>query len=125
MVFVGNRRIGKSPTRTEVDYGTHNIRVELQDFKGASRVVNVRASEVSVPFRLETSRLVGKCMLLSPIGAQVSMNGRSIGTIPVTVACEPGTHSFKVTPADGAGFTTSRSVSFGAPNETANLFLTP
>ena len=125
MVYVDNRRIGKSPTRTEVDYGTHDIRVELQDYKGTSRVVNVRASEVSVPFRMESTRLVGKCMLLSPIGAKVVMNGRDIGTIPATVSCEPGSHTFKVTPTDGAGFTATRSVSFGAAGETANLFLTP
>jgi len=125
MVFVDDRRIGKSPTRTEVDYGTHKIRVELADYKGTSRVVNVRASEVSVPFRLESERLIGKCILLGAPGSQVVMNGRSIGAIPVTVDCEPGSHSFKVTPPGGASFTASRSVSFARSGETANVFLTP
>ena len=125
MIFVDDRRIGKSPTRTEVDYGTHSIRVELADYKGTSRVVNVRASEVSVPFRLESERLIGKCILLGSPGSQVVMNGRNIGAIPVTVDCEPGAHSFKVTPLEGASFNATRSVSFARSGETANVFLTP
>jgi len=125
MIFVDDRRIGKSPTRTEVDYGTHNIRVELADYKGTSRVVNVRASEVSVPFRLESERLIGKCILLGSPGSQVVMNGRDIGAIPVTVDCEPGAHNFKVTPPGGASFNATRSVSFARSGETANVFLTP
>jgi len=125
MVYVDDRRIGKSPTRTEVNYGTHQIRVDLSGHKESARVVNVQASEVSVPFRLESASLTGRCNLLGSPGSKVVMDGRSIGSIPITVDCAPGSHSFKVTPIGGATFSVTRSVSFGQPGETANVFLTP
>ena len=125
MVYVDDRRIGKSPTRTEVNFGTHKIRVELSDYAGTARTVNVQATEVSVPFRMELAKIVGRCNLLGSPGSIIVMNGRSIGSIPITVDCEPGSHSFKVTPSGGATFSVSRSVSFGRAGETANVFLTP
>ena len=125
MVYVGDRRIGKSPTQTEVNYGTHNIRVELADHKGTSRMVNVQASEVSVPFRLELTKLIGRCNLLGNPGSTVVMNGRSVGALPVTVDCEPGTHGFKVTPPGGSSFQVSRTVNIARAGETTTVLLTP
>jgi hypothetical protein len=125
MVFVDERRIGKSPTQTEVNFGTHKIRVELSDYLGTTRAVNVQATEVSVPFRLEVTKILGRCNLLGSLGSKVELNGRAIGSIPVTVDCEPGTLNFKVTPEGGASFNLTRAVTFSEPGETAILFLTP
>lgn len=126
MVYVDDRRIGRSPTRTEVNFGTHKVRVELAEYKGNSRVVNVQAARVDVPFRLEAASLSGRCNLLGQAGASVVMDGKGVGSLPLTVTCSPGKHTFQVTPAGGgAAFTTSRAVSFAAAGETANIFLNP
>ncbi len=125
MVFVDGRRIGRSPTETEVTFGTHQVRVEKDDYKANARVVNVQSAQVTVPFRLEPSRVSGKCNLLGTAGAAVSMDGKNVGSLPLTVACTPGSHTFVVTPADGAAFTTSRAVSFASAGETATIFLSP
>ena len=124
MVYVDERRIGRSPTRTEVPYGTHNVRVEMLDYRTSSRVVSVRASEVSVPFRLEAEQLSGRCNLLGEPGSEVAMNGRRIGSLPITVECNPGVHRFDVQPAAGGEpYTLSRSVTFVHAGETENIFL--
>jgi hypothetical protein len=125
MVYVDDRRIGKSPTRTEVNFGTHKIQVQLDEYSDASRTVNVQASEVSVPFRLVMAKVIGRCNLLGSPGSKVVMDGRGIGSIPLTVDCAPGAHSFTVTPEGGAPFSVNRSVSFARAGETANVFLTP
>ena len=125
MVYVDGRRIGRSPTRTEVNYGSHKVRVELKKFKGSSRDVSVQSSQVSVPFRLESLAVSGKCNLLGQAGAAVVMDGKSVGSLPLTVSCASGTHSFKVTPAGGTAFTTARSVTFQTSGETATIFLSP
>ena len=125
MVYVGDRRIGKSPTQTEVNYGTHNIRVELADHKATARMVNVQASEVSVPFRMELANAVGQCNLLGNPGSVVVMNGRSVGALPVTVECQSGTYGFKVTPAGGESFQVSRTVNIARAGEVTTIFLTP
>jgi len=126
MVYVDDRRIGRSPTRTEVNFGTHKVRVELAEFKGNSRVVNVQAARVDVPFRLEAASLSGRCNLLGQAGASVVMDGKGVGSLPLTVTCSPGKHTFQVTPpGGGASFSTSRAVTFAAAGETANIFLNP
>ena len=125
-MYIDDRRIGRSPTSTEVDYGTHNVRVEKLDYQTNTRVVNVQSEEVSVPIRLTPSALVGQCNLLGEPGAEVAMNGRRIGSLPLTVECTPGVHRFDVQPAAGGEpFTKSLSVTFVHPGETENLFLTP
>jgi hypothetical protein len=108
-----------------VTFGTHQVRVEKDDYKANARVVNVQSAQVTVPFRLEPSRVSGKCNLLGTAGAAVSMDGKNVGSLPLTVACTPGSHTFVVTPADGAAFTTSRAVSFASAGETATIFLSP
>ena len=125
MVYVDGRRIGKSPTRTEVTYGTHKVRVELNDYKASSRVVNVQVAEVAVPFRLETATMMGRCNLLGPMGSSVSMDGRSVGKVPTTVSCSPGTHRFTVTPKDGAPFTVSKKIVIAGPGESVAVQLFP
>ena len=125
MVYVGDRRIGKSPTQTEVNFGTHSIRVELANHTATSRMVNVQASEVSVPFRLEPANAVGQCNLLGNPGSVVFMNGRNIGALPVTVDCSTGTYGFKVNPPDGESFQVSRSVRIARPGDSTTIFLTP
>ena len=126
MVFINDRQIGRSPTSTEVSYGTHNVRVERVDYDTQSRVVSVQASEVSVPIRLVASEMIGTCVLLGEVGAAVAMDGRRIGSIPITVDCVPGVHEFVIQPAAGGEpFTLSKSVTFVHAGETANLFLTP
>lgn len=124
-IYVGDRRIGKSPTQTEVNYGTHNIRVELADHRSTSRMVNVQASEVSVPFRLELANAVGRCSLLGNPGSAVVMNGRSVGALPVTVDCQSGTYGFKVTPPGGESFQVSRTVNIARAGESTTIFLAP
>ena len=125
MIYVGDRPIGKSPTQTEVNYGTHNIRVELAEHRSTSRMVNVQASQVSVPFRLELANAVGQCNLLGNPGSAVVMNGRSVGVLPVTVDCESGTYGFKVTPPSGESFQVSRTVNIARAGEATTIFLTP
>ncbi len=126
MIFVDDRRIGRSPTHTEVTYGNHSVRVEMVDFQTTSRNVNVQAGEVSVPFRLAPAQLVGRCNLLGEPGATVVMNGSSIGSLPLTVECSPGVHRFDITPASGgAAFILSRAVTFVHSGETENVFLNP
>jgi len=125
-VFVNERRIGRSPTQTEVTYGNHNVRVEMVDFQTNSRSVNVQAGEVSVPFRLTAAQLVGRCNLLGEPGATVTMNGSDIGSLPLTVECSPGVHRFDITPASGGEtFILSRAVTFVHSGETENIFLNP
>jgi hypothetical protein len=125
MVYVDGRRVGRSPTETEVTFGTHKVRVEKKSFKGNSRVVNVQSAQVNVPFRLDPEQVSGNCNLLGTAGAVVIMDGKNVGALPLTVPCTPGSHKFKVTPKDGASFTTSRAVSFAAQGETATIFLSP
>jgi hypothetical protein len=125
MVYVDGRRIGKSPTRTEVTYGTHKVRVDLKDYKASSRVVNVQVAEVAVPFRLETATMMGRCNLLGPMGSSVSMDGKSVGRVPTTVSCSPGSHRFTVTPKDGAPFTVSKKVVIAGPGESVAVQLFP
>ena len=126
IVYINERRIGRSPTSTEVDFGAHNVRVEKLDYRTDTRVVNVQSNEVSVPIRLASAALVGKCNLLGEPGADVAMNGRRIGSLPLTVECSPGVHRFDIQPASGGDpFTKSVAVTFVHPGETENLFLTP
>ena len=126
VVFVGDRRIGRSPTQTEVAYGNHDVRVEMVNYETNSRSVSVQAGEVSVPFRLSPAALVGRCNLLGEPGANVKMNGSDIGSLPLTVECSPGVHRFDVTPASGGEtFILSKAVTFVNSGETENIFLNP
>jgi hypothetical protein len=126
VVFVDDRRIGRSPTQTEVTYGNHTVRVEMVDYRTNSRSVSIQAGEVSVPFRLAPAALVGRCNLLGEPGAAVSMNGTAIGSLPLTVECAPGVHRFDITPASGGEtFILSKAVTFVHSGETENIFLNP
>jgi len=75
---------------------------------------------------LSPSAMVGQCNLLGVPGSAVAMNGRRIGSLPLTVECAPGVHRFDIQPAAGGEpFTLSKSVTFVHAGETENIFLTP
>jgi len=122
-VFVDGKRIGRSPTTTEVDYGTHSVRVELADHKTQSKSFNVQVPQYSLPFRMAPSTLSGKCNLLGPLGATVVMDGRMLGSLPRTVKCTSGPHRFRVTPTGGEGYTVVRTIEVTEPGESFTVSL--
>jgi hypothetical protein len=110
MIYVDNRRVGRAPTGTEVTYGSHTIRAELDNFGTLTRTVDVQVSQYSIPLRMQASSLTGTCSLMGPVGANVVMDGRNVGSLPRSVSCAAGPHRFRVTPNGGAAYTLTRDV---------------
>jgi hypothetical protein len=108
---------------TEVDYGSHTIKVELIDHKANSKTVSVRTAQMSLPFRLETSRLYARCNLTGPLGAKVLMDGKPLGSLPRTVKCSAGAHRFMVVPSSGSSFSAVRKIDPTEAGEAINVYL--
>ncbi len=123
VVRVDGRRIGLTPTSTEVDYGSHTLRVELADHRAASKTISVRSAQMSLPFRLTPAEMYARCNLSGPIGAKVLMDGRPLGSLPRTVRCSAGAHRFMVVPAGGDSYSKVRKIAPTESGESINVYL--
>jgi hypothetical protein len=123
MVYVDNRRVGRAPTGTEVTYGSHTIRAELDSYRTITRTVDVQISQFSIPLRMQASSLTGTCSLMGPVGANVVMDGRNIGSLPRSVSCTEGPHRFRITPNGGNAYTLTRDVRIPEPGATVPVSL--
>jgi hypothetical protein len=123
MVYVDNRRVGRAPTGTEVTYGSHTIRAELDNYRTITRTVDVQVPQISIPLRMQAASLSGTCSLMGPVGANVVMDGRNVGSLPRSVSCTEGPHRFQVTPTGGAAYTLTRDVYIPEPGATVPVSL--
>jgi hypothetical protein len=115
--------VGRTPTTTEVDYGSHTVKLDLADHKSLSKTISVRSAQVSLPFRLETAQIYARCNLTGPIGAKVLMDGRPLGSLPRSVKCSAGAHRFMIVPSSGSSFSAVRKIAPEQAGETINVYL--
>lgn len=90
-VFIDGAAVGTAPVDKEVAAGEHFIVVEQTGYAKFEQKVAVEAGQtVTVPANLKS---VGKVRFLSsPEGAEVVVNGQSIGKTPLTQDIDAGTH---------------------------------
>ncbi len=123
MVYVDDRRVGRSPTGTEVTYGSHTVRAELDNYRTLTRNVDVQVPQFSIPLRMQSSSVSGTCSLMGPVGANVVMDGRNIGSLPRSVSCTQGPHRFRVTPTGGSAYTLTRDIVIAEPGAAVTVSL--
>jgi len=122
-VYVDNRQVGAAPASSELPFGLHTIRVELNGYKSASRTVDVEVGELEVPFELEPLVVTGQVNIFGKTGAQVYVDGSLGGKIPVTAQVSEGSHSFKVVGDDGAIIERSHDIQFEVPGRPVSITL--
>jgi hypothetical protein len=101
-VFIDGKEVGRTPvTARDIGSGSHAVRVEREGFVAEERKVAVSASRpsTSLTFTLERERVTTRNVsapasnrggLVSiesrPPGAHVMLDGRAIGTTPMTLS---------------------------------------
>ena len=115
--------MGPTPTATQVGYGSHTVKVELTGHKPTSKTVSVRAAQMSLPFHLESAQVYVKCNLSGPMDAKVLMDGKPVGSLPRSIRCAAGTHSFTVVSSSGSSYTVTRHITPKKKSEFVNVWL--
>ena len=79
--------------------GDHALEVHAETFKPyAGRFTVAGRQKLDLPIKLETSDLPARVRLeVNAQPAQVTLDGKPIGSAPIEVVATPGTHSYKVT----------------------------
>ena len=82
--FVDGQFVGLTPVRFGTTAGSHEVRVQLSGHKGQVLTVNLRGGQtLPVDFALNPAERKGTVVFTSqPSGAQVVINGQSMGTTP-------------------------------------------
>jgi len=111
-LFIDDREIGALPRpRVELSPGEHWVVVKRPGYADFARTVSVRVGqtlELPVAFELSTGTL---SISVEPEGAQVFIDGRSVGTAPVSgLVLSPGAYQVRVVREGFAERTTSASV---------------
>ncbi len=86
MVFLGGRQLGSAPGRWEdLDAGTHDLRVERENFHPFEAEITIRAGRTrSVP--VDLAEMLGSIVVDSnPPGAMVFLDRNFKGNAPVTI----------------------------------------
>lgn len=98
-VEVDGRRVGLSPTEIPLEAGRHSLVLTRAGFKGAEATVEVEPDgrhRVEVRLTPEEGALL---VISSPAGAEVFLDGRSVGRAPEPLRIEavaPGLHEVRV-----------------------------
>ena len=81
LVFVDNVPLGRTPTDVKREFGTGNIRVELEDYYSESREMsfNHRSSDHNFSLRPKQGKI---SVLSTPSGATIRVDGREVGKTP-------------------------------------------
>lgn len=126
-VYVNDVSRGRAPVEMEIPYGTHSVRVVHEGYEDQSRDVQVRTREVTIPFTLRPQVVTGQLNVYGPANYRVSVDGRDVGPMPVTVTVSEGTRQFKLVSAAGLSCSTSKEVRFRAAGrpETVTLDACP
>jgi len=96
LVFVDNVPLGRTPTDVKREFGTGNIRVELEDYFSETREMTFNHLSVEQKFELRPKQ--GKISVLStPSGASIFVNGKEVGKTPwLGQMLEGGHHTVKL-----------------------------
>ena len=102
---------GTSPTTVDVTPGTHQLRAELAGYEPATIASDASGRSSNAIITLtKVAPAPNVVTLFGPPGAQVFLQGRSIGFLPVQTELVLGTHAFKVVTTDGTVYTVNGSV---------------
>jgi serine/threonine protein kinase len=129
-VYLDGFYVGTTPITTpNVTSGAHALRVTLAGYDNYTTSVVIEAGETkSATATLTRTPTTGTLTIISsPSGAQVFLNGTSIGTTPITNrTVTPGTHTVRITFAGYDDYTTSVQVQAGeTKSATATLTKAP
>jgi len=96
LVFVDNVPLGRTPTDVKREFGTGNIRVELEDYFSETREMSFNHRPSDHNFSLRPKQ--GKISILStPSGATIRVNGREVGKTPwLGQMLEGGRHTVRL-----------------------------
>lgn len=96
LVFVDNVPLGRTPTDVKREFGTGNIRVELEDYFSETREMSFNHRPSDHNFSLRPKQ--GKISVLStPSGATIRVNGREVGKTPwLGQMLEGGRHTVRL-----------------------------
>ena len=111
-VSVNDDSIGTTPlTEHRLSAGTAALRIQKEGYQEVDTVLHdVAAGSASVIEGLELSPKPGRLTITStPTGAEVYVDGRSVGTTPLTgFAAEPGVHQVRLAAEDASAERTLR-----------------
>ena len=96
LVFVDNVPLGRTPTDVKREFGTGNIRVELEDYFSETREMsfNHLPSDYNFPLRPKQGKI---SILSTPSGATIRVNGREVGKTPwLGQMLEGGRHTVRL-----------------------------
>ncbi len=108
-VFINNSFYGQTPLKIALDNGTYNLRVELSGYRQFQTTLSVQG-DMSVPVNLERDTVNLTIQATGLVGAQVFVDGKSVGSTPVTTAVEPGNRRVRVTFPGYINYETSLSI---------------
>ena len=110
-VSVDGRHVGTSPTSVEVDPGTHQVGASMDGYESATIASDAQGDATTALVTLKKKASTTQAVkLFGPPGAQVFLEGRSIGFLPVQTELKRGNHAFKVVTADGTAYTVNGTV---------------
>ena len=119
-IYIDGKDVGTSPLEYAVSAGNHKIRAEKDGYEATEILSKVdgAAGQAHVQLRKkpEATPAVAMVSLFGPAGAQVFVNGKSIGVLPIDTQLAPGSYQFKVMTADGTAYTVNGTIQAGAQN---------
>jgi TonB family protein len=102
-VRVNGQVKGQTPLRlAELPFGAYEIRVEQKGYEAQTRAVSLDAGSPSAEVKVALTRPAAPAsgaadILSTPSGAAVSVDGRAVGSTPLTgLRLKPGTHRIEV-----------------------------
>ena len=112
IVWIDGAKIGPAPVAREVTIGSHTVKAELTGY--VTQTVRVSAdrggSTARIPLKAET-KSEAMVKLFGQPGSQVFVDGRNVGTLPVSIPLATGSHDFRVVTPNAVSYEVTKKVS--------------
>ena len=122
VVWIDDKKAGTAPVAMDVTIGSHTVKASLNGY--VTQTVRVSADEggssARIPLKAKPSA-DAMVKLFGQPGSQVFVDGRNVGTLPVSIPLKVGSHGFRVVTPNGVSYEVTKDVA----GSTTSLSLLP
>ena len=127
--MVDGAPIGTTPFQIDLELGEHAVALSLEGYEDTTRSVDLGEEGISLIVPLTAAAParpdMGMVNLFGTTGSTVYVDGRKLGSIPLSTQLTAGLHVFKVVQPDGVSYELSREISFPDADTPVSLPLLP